>query len=89
MAEDKEPMQADGSGGPGAALAREDDPPSEGRPQMDDNGGQSEGGAYPNPHTGKDERDFRGGQSDAAYFGKGQLGEKDVGETDNAVTEGE
>ena len=87
MAEDKEPMQADGSGGPGAALARENDPPSEGRPDMNDNGGQSEGGAYPNPHAGKDERQFHGGQSDAAYFGKGQLGEKDVGETDNAVTE--
>jgi len=63
--------------------------PSSGRPDPADNAGQSGGGAYPNPHTGKDEKEFRGGQSDAAYFGKGELGDDNVGETENAVTEEE
>ena len=60
-----------------------------GRPAPEENAGQSGGGAYPNPHDGKDEGGFRGGQSDAAYFGKGQLGDKDVGETENAPAEEE
>ena len=89
MPDDKEPMQANGRGGAGAAIANEDDPPSAGQPGMEDHGGQSEGGAYPNPHTGKDKGEFRGGQSDAAYFGGGQLGDDKVGETQNAVTEEE
>ena len=63
--------------------------PSSGRPDPADNAGQSGGGAYPNPHTGKDEKEFRGGQSDAAYFGKGELGDDRVGDTENAVTEEE
>lgn len=39
-------------------------------------GGESGGGAYPNPHTGKEEReggDFEGGQSEKGYYGGGQL----------------
>lgn len=37
-------------------------------------GGESGGGAYPNPHTGKEQREgkkqrFDGGQSDNRYFG--------------------
>lgn len=40
-------------------------------------GGESGGGAYPNPHTGKEERgeggDFDGGQSEKSYYGGGQL----------------
>ena len=87
MAEDKEPMQADGSDGVGAEIANEDNPPSAGRPDMDDNRGQSGGGAYPNPHTGKDEGGFHGGQSDPANYGDGQLGSEDVGESHNAVNE--
>jgi hypothetical protein len=86
MADDKEPMQASGDGD---AAVDEGNPPSSGRPDMADNAGQSEGGAYPNPHTGKDEGGFRGGQSDAAYFGKGQLGEDKLGKTDNAPAEEE
>jgi hypothetical protein len=61
-------------------------PPSAGRPEMDENAGQSGGGNYPNPHQGKDEGGFHGGQSDAGYHGKGQLGGDKVGETENAVT---
>ncbi|HEX8839502.1 MAG TPA: hypothetical protein VF750_03415 [Sphingomicrobium sp.] len=48
------------------------------------NTGESGGGAYPNPHTGKEKGGFHGGQSDPGYFGKGQLGDKDVGENENA-----
>jgi hypothetical protein len=58
-----------------------------GRPDPDVNEGQSGGGAYPNPHTGKEGAGFHGGQSGAGYFGKGQLGDKDVGETPNAPAE--
>jgi hypothetical protein len=31
--------------------------------------GESQGGAYPNPHTGKDKGGFDGGQSDKNYEG--------------------
>lgn len=89
MAEDKTPMPADGTSGNGAAVAEEKDPATAGRPDMEENSGQSGGGAYPNPHSGKEEGDgeFHGGQSVMGYFGKGQLGSKDVGETDNAPAE--
>lgn len=49
--------------------------------------GESGGGPYPNPHSGKDEDgrsgQFKGGQSNQAYYGKGQLGEMKVGKTHN------
>jgi len=51
------------------------------------NTGESGGGAYPNPHTGRSEGGFHGGQSTAGYFGHGQLGSEDVAENDNAVAE--
>ena len=51
-------------------------------------GGESGGGAYPNPHSGKEERSDgffgHGGQSDMEYHGSGQLGEEKVGENANA-----
>lgn len=87
MADEKEPMQASGDQGLGAEIAEEKNPPSAGRPDMEENVGQSGGGAYPNPHQGKDEGGFHGGQSDPGYFGGGQLGSKDVGENDNAVND--
>ena len=51
--------------------------------------GESGGGPYPNPHSGKDksEAGFHGGQSVSGYHGPGQLGSEDVAENDNAVTE--
>lgn len=95
MAEEKEPMQAGGTKGAGAALAEEEDPPSAGRPDMDENEGQSGGGAYPNPHSdpqnAKPENTFmgHGGQSDMRYYGDGQLGSEEVGKRHNATTEDE
>ena len=51
-------------------------------------GGESEGGAYPNPHTGhgKDQGGFlgHGGQSEQDYSGTG-AGDDEVG-NENAVT---
>ena len=49
-------------------------------------GGDSGGGAYPNPHTGKNPQGggFTGGQSGKEYHGSGRLGEQDVGGNENA-----
>ncbi len=59
-------------------------------------GGESAGGAYPNPHTGKEERGEsgkgpgggfmgHGGQSGIDYHGPGQLGDEDIGGNANSV----
>lgn len=52
-------------------------------------GGESGGGAYPNPHTGKTPTDSgamgHGGQTDIAYHGGGQSGENG-GSAPNGVT---
>jgi hypothetical protein len=70
-------------------------PDSDSNPQNRSEGGESNGGAYPNPHTGKEGAGERsgfmghGGQTEIAYSGTGQGGhddDKDVG-NDNAVTE--
>jgi hypothetical protein len=46
-------------------------------------GGESGGGAYPNPHSGKATEGGgymgHGGQSDIGYHGTGQLGQKAIG----------
>jgi hypothetical protein len=59
-----------------------------GAPSGAKGGGQSGGGAYPNPHTGKEGEEGgymgHGGQTDMAYYGKGRLGGKKVGENSNA-----
>jgi hypothetical protein len=55
-------------------------------------GGDSGGGAYPNPHSGKEGGGGKegflgtGGQTEMPYHGPGQLGEDDVdgGENPNA-----
>ena len=87
MAEDKKKMQADGSG----THRRVEDENGEiaSRRGGAEQTGESGGGPYPNPHSGKgdgkkESGDFKGGQSDQAYYGKGQLGEKKVGKTNNA-----
>jgi hypothetical protein len=56
-------------------------------------GGDSGGGAYPNPHSGKEEEGGtdgymgHGGQSGMPYHGKGRLGGDKVGGNANAPTE--
>lgn len=56
-------------------------------------GGDSAGGSYQNPHTGKDGKSGlggffgHGGQTDIAYHGGGQLG-GEGSETQNATTKG-
>ena len=51
-------------------------------------GGDSGGGAYPNPHSGKksDNDGFmgHGGQTEQPYHGKGQLGEQVLEGNENA-----
>ncbi|MBB4859685.1 hypothetical protein HNO88_003014 [Novosphingobium chloroacetimidivorans] len=79
MSEDKgkTPLQASGEGRPKPQAEGVGVPGTHGRTES-----ESQGGAYPNPHTGKEEAGksggFHGGQSEAAYHGTGQLGEDDV-----------
>ena len=98
MAEDKKPMPADGS--ETRMKAADENGEVASRPDTQARGalanaGESGGGAYPNPHTGKEGSDDgsgelmgHGGQSEMAYHGHGQLGEDDVaGENPNAPAE--
>jgi hypothetical protein len=56
------------------------------RPMTPDQPGESGGGAYPREgeDPGHAHGNFKGGQSDQAYYGKGQLGEKQLEENENA-----
>lgn len=52
-------------------------------------GGDSGGGAYPNPHSGKDDPGREGymghgGQTEMPYHGAGRLGEQDTGGNANS-----
>lgn len=81
MAErDKSNPRSSGAGKPGDPEAGEE---FQGRP----GGGESAGGAYPNPHAGAKGKDGfmgHGGQSEMAYHGTGRLGERKVGGNANA-----
>ena len=59
------------------------------RPMAPGQTGESGGGPYPNQRDDAypDAHDFKGGQSDQAYYGKGQLGDEKVDETENAPSE--
>ncbi len=93
MGEDKKPMPVDGSGSDvtmpdenGELASRRDSQSAGGLPNV----GESGGGAYPNPHSGKEESgegEFHGGDSTYGYHGKGQLGDQDVDETGNSPAE--
>lgn len=56
-------------------------------------GGESGGGAYPNPHSGRKPAKGgftgRGGQTGTGYHGSGRLGEDDIGDNPNAPAGGE
>jgi hypothetical protein len=46
--------------------------------------GESGGGAYPNPHSGKEGGDYAGGQSGGrGYYGNNQLGDDKGDANDN------
>jgi hypothetical protein len=78
----KQPMQADGTETQGK------DGVGEPSPSDRSGGGESGGGAYPNPHTGKDDHPGEGfmghgGQTEINYHGAGQLGDEQVTEEGN------
>jgi hypothetical protein len=82
----KVPMQADGDG-TRMAMPDENGELASRRSSM----GESDGGPYPNPHTGKngskrgpDRFNGHGGQTEQAYYGGQQLGDKVVGDQPNA-----
>lgn len=56
-------------------------------------GGESGGGAYPNPHSGKKGKKDgfmgSGGQTETPYHGHGRLGEEKTGDNPNAVAKGD
>ena len=55
------------------------------RPMSEGQQGESGGGPYPNPHSGKDKAgNFKGGQSDQSYHGDGQLGDEELVDNPNA-----
>ena len=80
-----------GSWGKSGDLAR-GDPDKHGTLQGRSGGGDSGGGAYPNPHTGKEgsRGGFmdHGGQTEMPYHGVGQLGEDKLGGNENAPASG-
>jgi hypothetical protein len=90
MSDDKKPMPVDGSGSDmnrpddiGEVASRRDSQSADGL-----NAGESGGGAYPNPHSGKQDGDWHGGQSGGSgYYGGGQLGDEKVGDQPNAPAE--
>ena len=75
------------SQGEAGDLAR-GDPEARQEYQGRESGGDSGGGAYPNPHSGKDGGSGgfmgHGGQTEMPYHGTGQLGGKETGENANA-----
>jgi hypothetical protein len=77
---DKTPTQAIPADGLKGAPDGTNTPDASGRGGM----GESGGGAYPNPHTGKSDEEAKegfgkhGGQSVMGYHGTGQLGDKEV-----------
>ena len=86
MADEKHKMQADGSG---TKLS----PPDQhgelaSRRGGGEQTGESGGGPYPNPHSGKQAAgkrgDIKGGQSDQSYYGSGQLGDERLADQENA-----
>jgi hypothetical protein len=96
MADGKVPMQADGGStrpkmpdDKGELASRRDEDMAGGLP----NTGESGGGAYQNPHTGKgdnphgpDKFNGHGGQTTIAYHGGEQLGKEQPAPNPNSVT---
>lgn len=81
MADDKTPVQADGSGAP------DNDRLKRGQLRSDPDVPDSEKGR-PTENGEDDGEEFKGGQSNQAYYGKGRLGDRKVGKTHNAPSSG-
>jgi hypothetical protein len=80
-----------GSWGKAGDLAR-GDPEKQEKMNGRSGGGDSGGGAYPNPHTGKESGNKdgymgHGGQTEMPYHGSGQLGDQNVAGNENAPAE--
>jgi hypothetical protein len=82
----KQPMQADGHGTTMKMTDENGELASRRNPR-----GESDGGPYPNPHTGKggskhgpDKFMGHGGQSEQAYYGGNQLGQRLLDDQPNA-----
>jgi hypothetical protein len=63
----------------------DDKPQPASRPDGAHQSGESGGGPYPNPHSGRENPDFKGGDSNRSYYG----GTQDDAENENAVTKEE
>ncbi len=91
MEKQKHKMPADGSGTDSSPPDRHGELAS--RRGGAEQTGESGGGPYPNPHTGKQDRgksgDVKGGQSDQSYYGSGQLGDKKLADQENAPSRDE
>lgn len=89
MPKTKFEMQADGEG-VAESLPVEKEPIAS-RPHMFAQAGESGGGPYPNPYTGREGSPHwpdtfmgHGGQSEQAYYGHDQLGERAYGPNQNS-----
>ena len=63
----------------------DDKPQPASRPDGAHQSGESGGGPYPNPHSGRENSDFKGGASNRSYYG----GTQDDAENENDVTKEE
>lgn len=93
MTADTQAMQADGAD---TKATPPDGSGDRAAPRTANRKGESQGGAYPNPHTGKDGSPDgpdsfmgHGGQTEIDYHGSGQLGDDRTGDNPNAPTRGE
>jgi hypothetical protein len=89
MADEKEPMQANGVA-TGSSDRKGDE--SRARPDMEENAGESGGGAYPHPknrpENAQPQNTFmgHGGQSDMGDAGANEFGSAETGQPDDGAT---
>lgn len=62
-------------------TADDQKPDVQSRPDGPEQTGESGGGPYPNPHSGKRKPHFKGGDSDHSYYGSGRVDDRDPNAT--------